>query len=121
MIEIKDNSKNGNGFDIIHTFDGWKVAFITFAPQYGALRVLKRHTQTDEAFVLVNGKATMFTADCDEPLVETVMEKEKLYVVKQNTWHHLQVSADAMLIVVENSDTTKANTESKNLTVEEKE
>lgn len=113
MIEVKENPKNGNGFDALHTFEGWKVAFITCAEQYGELKVVKRHTKTDEAFVLVKGEATIFTADGDEPLVPTKMEKEKLYVAKQNTWHHLKVSEDALLIVVENSDTTKENTQSR--------
>ena len=115
MIEIKENPKNGSGFDTLHTFEGWKIAFITCAEQYGELKLVKRHTQTDEAFVLVNGEATLFTADGDEPLCVTQMQKEKLYIVKKNTWHHLQVSEDALLIVVENSDTSKENTESKEI------
>ena len=113
MILIKENPKNGSGFDTLHTFEGWKVAFITYAEQYGELKVLKRHTQTDEVFVLMNGTATLYTADGDEPLQTTVLEKEKLYVVQKNTWHHLKVSQDALIIVVENSDTTKDNTESR--------
>lgn len=115
MIEVKDNPKKGSGFDTVHTFEGWKVAFITCAEQYGELKIVKRHTQTDETFVLVKGKATLFTADGDEPLQTTALEKEKLYVVKRNTWHHLQVSEDALLVVVENSDTTKENTESRTI------
>lgn len=115
MIEIKDNPKKGSGFDTVHTFEGWKVAFITCAEQYGELKIVKRHTQTDEAFVLVKGEATLYTADGDEPLQTTVLETEKLYVVKKNTWHHLQVSEDALLVVIENSDTTKENTESRTI------
>ena len=115
MIEVKENPKNGNGFDTLHAFEGWKVAFITHAEQYGELKLVKRHTKTDEAFVLVKGTATLYTADGDEPLQTTGLEKEKLYVVKQNTWHHLQVSEDALLIVVENSNTTKENTQSKEI------
>ena len=115
MIEVKSNPKNGNGFDVLHTFEGWKVAFITFAEQYNDLKTVKRHTKTDEVFVLVQGKATLFWADGDKPLLTTALEQQKLYVVKKNTWHHLQVSEDALLIVVENSDTTKDNTESKEI------
>lgn len=121
MIEIKENPKKGSGFDTLHAFEGWKVAFITCAEQYGELKMLKRHVQTDETFVLVKGSAKLFTADGDEPLTVTELEREKLYNVKKNTWHHLQVSEDGLLIVVENSNTTKENTESKLLTVEEKE
>ena len=113
MIEVKENPKNGNGFDTLHAFEGWKVAFITHAEQYGELKILKRHTKTDEVFVLIKGEATLFTADDNESLQTTVLEKEKLYVVQKNTWHHLKVSKDTILIVVENSDTTKENTESK--------
>ena len=113
MIEIKENPKNGSGFDTLHTFEGWKVAFITYGEQYGELKIVKRHTKTDETFVLTQGKGTLFTADGDEPLQTTELEQGKVYVVKKNTWHHLQVSEDALIIVVENSDTTKENTESK--------
>ena len=115
MIKVKRNPKNGSGFDTLHTFEGWKVAFITYAEQYGELKIVKRHTNTDEVFILVKGKAMLFTADGDEPLQTTVLEKEKLYVVKKNTWHHLKVSEDALLIVVENSNTSKENTESKQI------
>ena len=115
MIEIKDNPKNGNGFDTLHTFEGWKVAFITSGAQYGELNTVKRHTKTDEVFVLVKGEATLYTADGDEPLIPTVLEKEKVYIVQKNTWHHVKVSEDGLLIVVENSDTTQENTESKEI------
>jgi len=113
MILIKENPKSGSGFDTLHTFEGWKVAFITHAEQYGELKIVKRHTKTDEAFLLVKGEATLFTADGDEPLDVTALQKEKLYVVKKNTWHHLKVSKDALIIVVENSNTSKENTESR--------
>ena len=91
------------------------MALITYAEQYGALKIVKRHLCTDEVFLLVNGEATLFTADSDEPLCMTKMQKETLYVVEKNTWHHLQVSKDALLIAVENSDTTKENTQSKEI------
>ncbi len=119
MIEIKENPQKGSGFDSIHTFGEWKVAFITHAEQYGELKAVKRHTQTDEAFVLVKGEAAVFWADGDEPLVKTVMEKEKLYNVPQNTWHHVQTSKDALIVVVENGDTSKENTETRILTEQE--
>jgi hypothetical protein len=39
------------------------------------------------------------------------MEKGKLYVVEKATWHHVQVGGDTLLAVVENSDTSKENTQ----------
>ena len=111
MIEVKENPKNGNGFDTLHTFEGWKTAFITSAPQYGQLKVWKRHLCTDETFILLKGNATIYTLDENGKTVETPMQAEKLYVVEKATWHHVQVSNDALLFVVENSDTSKENTE----------
>ena len=113
MIEIKENPKKGSGFDALHEFESWKIAMITSAEQYGELKCLKRHLLTDEAFLLVRGEATLFTADGDEAPLPTPLDKEKVYVVKSGTWHHLKVSEDALLLVVENSNTTKENTEGK--------
>ena len=117
MIKIKQNVKLGSGFDSAHEFESWKIAYITSAEQYGDLKVVKRHTQTDEVFILINGSATLYTADGDNFLETTVLEKEKLYVVEKNTWHHLKVSEDALLIVIENSNTTKENTETKTVSI----
>ena len=111
MIKIKENPLGGTGFDTLHTFDGWKTAFITSAPQYGQLKVWKRHLCTDETFILLKGNATIYTLDENGKTVETPMQAEKLYVVEKATWHHVQVSNDALLFVVENSDTSKENTE----------
>lgn len=115
MILIKENPKNGSGFDTLHTFEGWKVAFVTCAEQYGELKILKRHMQTDEVFVLLKGEATLYTRDNDKPLQTTVLERERLYIVTKNTWHHLKLSKDALLVVVENSNTSKENTECKEI------
>lgn len=119
MIEVKENPKKGSGFDALHTFGGWKVAFITYAEQYGEPQIVKRHTQTDEVFVLIKGEATVYAADGDGPLSIVKMEKEKLYNVQKNTWHHVQVSEDALLVVVENGDTSKENTQTKTLTMQQ--
>lgn len=118
MIEVKENPNNGSGFDTVHTFEGWKVAFITSAPQYKQLQVFKRHMLTDEAFVLSQGKATLYTVSDDNKTLETTpMQTGKLYVVTKATWHHVEVSDDAFITVIENSDTTKENTEQ--MTLEE--
>ena len=50
MIEVKENPKKGSGFDAVHQFESWKIAFITSAAQYGELKEMKRHMLSDEAF-----------------------------------------------------------------------
>ena len=111
MITVKKNPLLGSGFDTVHTFEGWKTAFITSAPQYGQLQVFKRHLLTDETFVLLRGNATIYTLDTQNELVETPMVADTIYVVEKATWHHVQVQENAALFVVENSNTAKDNTE----------
>lgn len=108
MIEILSPKKNG--FDTVYQKDGWKAAFITHSPAYAALTEMKRHMQTEEIFTLLAGTASIFTQE-DGVLTETPMEKEKAYVIGRGTFHHVQTSRDALLFVVENSDTSKENTE----------
>ncbi len=107
MIEIFESREPGFSTKVV--YDGWKAAFITYSPQYDELKEMKRHMETDEVFALLSGSATAFTFD--GTLHETPMEPKKLYNIKKGTWHHVKVSPDALLLVVENSNTTKENTE----------
>ena len=107
MIDIYEST--ASGFSTKVQCDGWKAAFITHSAQYGTLTEMKRHLKTDEAFVLLKGSATIYTYD--DTLTETPMAPYKIYNVRQCTWHHVSVSEDALLFVVENSNTTKEKTE----------
>lgn len=111
MIEVKHDIKEG--FSTQFTFEGWKVAYITYSSQYDEMKIVKRHNLSDEVFLLLKGSASLFTCDRQIPdnFIETNLEKEKMYNVTKGTWHHLKVSKDALLTVVENSNTTKDNTD----------
>ena len=41
------------------------------------------------------------------------MERGKVYNITAGTWHHIQVEPGTQVLVIENSDTSKANTERK--------
>ena len=111
MIEILKDIKSG--FSTQTVFEGWKIAFITYSDQYDQMKCVKRHTKTDEAFLLVEGNATLYTSDEQTPtkFTETELQPKTVYNVKQNTWHHLKVSKNALILVVENSNTSKENTD----------
>ena len=47
----------------------------------------------------------------DGSIEQTEMEKNTVYNVPKNEWHHIVVSEDATVMVVENSDTSKETTE----------
>lgn len=73
--------------------------------------MLERHNQTDEAFILVKGEATLYIADKEINVTEYKMERGALYNVPKGEWHHIVVSRDALVAVVENSDTSSENSD----------
>jgi len=73
---------------------------------------LQRHDETDEVFVLLKGKCILFLGEGEEEISEIYtqsMEPFKLYNVKKSVWHSHTLSEDAMVLIVENKDTTDAN------------
>ena len=88
----------------------WTVAVINYAPRFDAacFARMERHLKTDEVFVLLAGHATLVVGEMME---RVEMEPTKLYTMEQGEWHHILVSQDAKVLVVENSDTSPANTE----------
>ena len=119
-IEIKDN--NHPGYKRLVEFGGWTAASITFSDSFNREKFssVSRHNKTDEVFVLVDGNACLLVGESDS-LIEVPMEKSKFYNVKKGVWHALFASADAKLIVAENSDTGTANSEvCENVTVSDK-
>ena len=104
MIERIDT--HHSGFCQMVKTDKWQVAFITYSDSYGELKEFKRHMTTDEVIILIHGSAILYTYENDE-IVEIPVEKDVVYNIKTATWHHLKVSKDALLMVVEDSNITK--------------
>ena len=102
---------NGDDFKAVLTTDGWKIGLLKKSERFSSLCVWERHLKTDEVFVLLSGKATLYIKKEDESIEETEMEYSTVYNVPACEWHHIVVSEDATVMVVENSDTSKENTE----------
>ena len=98
------------GFDTVIKNDSFKCAFITFSSAYsfGLVSEMKRHNETDEIFILLDGSAVMLIYE-DGIFTEHPLTKGTVYNVHASTWHYLAVSEDASVFVTE-----KANTDSKN-------
>ena len=102
------------GFQVTHINESFKCAFITENPQYayGWVSVLKRHNESDEVFTLISGTAKLLTGDPDKEEYDIrELQKGIAYCVTAGTWHHLAVSWDAMVFVVENSGVSGQNTD----------
>ena len=113
MIDIFEYS--GNDFKAVMQYEGWKIGLLRYGERFSALNQMERHALTDEVFVLLSGMATLYIMDEENNSKEFVMEQNKVYNIKKNTWHHIVVSEDSTVLVVENSNTNKENTEKVNL------
>lgn len=97
---------NGDDFKAVLTFESWKIGLLRYSDRFSGFKVKERHLETDECFVLLSGEATLFEDDTPH-----TMEKCKVYNIKKGVWHHIVVSPDATVLVVENSNTSGDNTE----------
>ena len=103
--QIIVNSHDDEGFKVIHEYGEWKVGILNYNERFSKFKELENHTLTDEVFILVSGSATLYT---ESEKVE--MKISKSYTVPANVWHHIVVSKDAKVIVIENKNTSKDNT-----------
>jgi ureidoglycolate hydrolase len=88
------------------------------------IEMMERHTQTDEVFVLLEGKATLILGG-NSTMVDGIQSQElelcKLYNVKRNAGHTVLLSRAASILIVENCDTGVDNSEYCSLSKEFKE
>jgi mannose-6-phosphate isomerase-like protein (cupin superfamily) len=87
-------------------YDDWQVAYLGYCERFATLTGMERHMLTDEVFVLLRGGARLYV---EETVVD--MEPGVVYNVAKGEWHHIVVTPDASVLVVENSNTSLENTE----------
>jgi len=114
ILEIREYK--GEGFQPLIFFGTWRVAILRYTEELstGQIDAMERHLETDEVFVLLEGHAILILGDNSaqvEDIQSQVMEPGKLYNVKLNAWHTVLMSRDASILLVENGDTGKMNSE----------
>lgn len=116
LVEI--SQYDGPGYKALIYFESWRVALLNYDPTRFAresVSYLERHNETDEVFVLLAGQCNLYIGDGEGKEAGNIealsMEPNKLYNVKKGVWHNLSGSEDMVLLIVENADTSKANSE----------
>ena len=101
---------SGDGYSRVVSGARWTVAALNYADRFdeGNIVDLERHNQTDETFVLLSGEATLLVGENAE---RVKMEPLKFYNVRAGAWHNIFVSRGARVLVAENADTSKDNTD----------
>ncbi|CQR57290.1 hypothetical protein [Paenibacillus riograndensis] len=105
---------DGIGIQCVYKNDEWLVCIKNWKPDndIDGIHRLEVHLETDEQFILVNGKAILLVADrkkdqFDIDLIE--MEIGKVYNVPKNTWFYTIVQKDTKLAYVQHANTTEEN------------
>lgn len=83
---------------------------------------MQKHTETDECFVLLEGKAMLVLADGEDApdqIQAVKLRKKTIYNVPIGVWHTPIMSEDAKILLVENNHTVESNSPRHSLSEEQ--
>jgi hypothetical protein len=123
LLEIHQSYRSG--FQPLVDSSTWRVGLLSYAPDFVADRIVEfqRHNDSDELFVLLAGECILFLGEGEDAVTRILaqkMEPFKFYNIKQRAWHGHVLSPDARIIIVENRDTSRANSPRLILTPEQR-
>lgn len=122
LLEIR--AHDGPDYKPLVDYQSWRVALMNFTPDLtpGKIHRMQKHTETDEVFVLMTGRCILFIGEGEDSVTHihaVDMQPYELYNVKRGVWHSHTFSRDARVLIVENRDTTDANSPFVELTHEQ--
>jgi hypothetical protein len=114
---LEEREYIGEGYSPVVDYGAWRVAILNYTDDLLPQNIadMQRHDETDEIFVLLRGRCILFVGAGEETATSVFaqdMEPLKVYNVKRTAWHTHTLSADAMVLIVENRDTNEANSPS---------
>lgn len=114
LLEIREYSEPG--YQPVIDFDAWRVAILNFLDEIQPERIdfMERHNETDEVFVMLRGSGILFLGEGKtgvEKIHPQVMEYGKIYNVKRSVWHTVVLSLDGSVLIVENRNTSRDNSD----------
>jgi hypothetical protein len=112
LLEV--HSYEGAGYKPLIDYDKWRVAILRYCDELLPERIfaMQRHNETDEVFVLLEGRCILFLGEGNVILTSISaidLEPRKIYNVKRGVWHSHTLNNDASVLIVENFDTTIQN------------
>ena len=112
LLEVREHTQTG--YKPVIDYANWRVAILNFNEDLRPEKItaLQRHNETDEVFVLLRGRCILFLGEGDQSITAIHgqdMSPHTIYNVKKGAWHSHTLSEDAMVLIVENRDTTFDN------------
>jgi len=112
LLEIREH--NEPDYKPLIDYQTWRVALMNYTSELLPEKInrMQKHTGTDEVFVLLSGRCILFLGEGGDAVTQVHaadMQPLRLYNVKRGVWHSHTFSEDAKVLIVENRDTTDAN------------
>lgn len=112
LLQVREYT--AEGYRPLIDFSAWRVAVLNYSADLlpENITAMQRHNETDEVFVLLRGRCVLFLGEGDESVTTIharLMQPLKIYNVRKAVWHTHTLSPDAMVLIVENRDTTFDN------------
>ena len=98
----------GDGYERTMHYGAWRVAILNYTEKFDRITYLERHMLTDEVFVLLSGRGKLILG---EEKQEITLEAQRIYNVRCGAWHAVKVTPDAKVLIVENHNTDRENSE----------
>lgn len=114
-----------NGYKSLVFFENWRVALMNDSPKttVEGLTYFQKHNETDEVFVLLEGRCVLLMAGFGEQpgtVTAVDMQPGTLYNVKKGAWHTHYFAPGTKVAIVENADTDLTNSPTCNITPEQR-
>jgi len=105
----------GEGYRKLFNHRNWRVAVLNYIDELEPenIQYVEAHSQTDEVFVLLDGRCKLLFADANSGKIENMssvsLEKNKVYKIPAGVFHSHTLSKDARLLIIEEENTNYEN------------
>lgn len=106
MKNLVEYEYDGLGYNPVLIAKNWQLAFLNDLESchYNTIDKVERHTQTDEAFVLLAGRAVLVAFSAGEWEM-TEMQPTKIYNVPTGVWHAIALEETSKVLICEDANT----------------
>lgn len=101
---------SGSGFDVLHNSEEWRIALHSFCEEINgpaSFRKWGRHMDSEEAFVLLSGKAYLVFSEKgqeDEDYRICPLETGRMLLAEKGERHAILLGEGAKVLIFENLD-----------------
>jgi len=110
MKWIETLNYEGENYKPVLITNKWQIAYLNSCLEY-ELKSIKKvdiHHKTDEAFVLLEGKAVLIAAEIEQDKIKfelIIMEEGTTYNIPKGVWHNIVLYDNTRVCIIEDANT----------------